>query len=132
MFEEYAILDPVSHDFEKKPEWNWKIKPVTTQDEIALSRYLMGGTFVVVDGQKIPVPHTSIEIAVFEISTLFGGSNIPKGKKDPTPVLADDASREEVAAFVGAWPPTVTQEVWAALGKAVPGWGPKTGAPAKN
>ena len=126
MFEQYAVLDPVVHTFKKIPDWNWKIKPPTTKEEISLSRYLMGGSFVMVDGQNVPVPHTSIEIAVFEISLLFGGTNIPKGENDPTPVLADNATQAEVSGFVGALPPAVTLEIWGALGKAVPGWGPKT------
>jgi len=128
MFEKYAILDAVVHTFEKLPEFNWKIRPPTTKDEIALARYLMGGTFVVVDEQKVPVPHANIEIALFEVSTLFGGTNIPKGENDPTPVLADNASVAEITAFLESLPAPVVMEIWTALGKAVPGWGPKTPA----
>src|SRR5690606_25898793 len=28
-FGDYAIIDTITHYFEKKPEWYWKIKPVT-------------------------------------------------------------------------------------------------------
>ncbi len=92
---------------------------------MALSRFLMAGTYVMVEGEKVQVPHTTIEIAFFELALLFGGTNIPKSRKDKSPVLPDDAPEGQVREYLKTLPTAVVIELWNALGKACPGWGPK-------
>jgi hypothetical protein len=131
-WEKYAILEPVVHRFEKMPDLYWKIRPPTTKDEIQLSRFLMGGSYIMSGSEKVNVPHTAAEVAVFEISLLFAGTNIPLSDTDPAPVLNVGASPEDVQGYLGTIPSAVLVEIWQALGKAVPGWGPKKSAEEVN
>lgn len=131
-WDKYAILEPVVHRFEKMPELYWKIRPPTTRDEIQLSRFLMGGAFIMQGTEKVNVPHTAAEVAVFQISLLFAGTNIPLSDTDPAPVLNVGASPEMVQEYLGTLPSTVLVEIWQALGTAVPGWGPKMSEDAKK
>lgn len=40
-FGKYAIIDVVEHHFEKEPDWVWKIKPPSSGDELAMSKFLV-------------------------------------------------------------------------------------------
>ena len=123
-FEEYAILDPIEHEFEKEPGKTWTIKPPTSKEEITLSRFYAEGRITFIDGQRFTYPWSNIEIAIRQLAMLFGGTNIPISEKNKNPVLKQDADIAEVEAYLGTLSTPVIKELWAALGKAVPGWGP--------
>ena len=123
-FSNYAILTPVVHQLEKNPELTWSIRPPTTKDEIALSRFYTEGRITFMDGQRFTYPWSNIEIAIRQLAMLFGGTNIPKSEQDASPALTEKASIAEIENFLGNLPTEVIKELWAALGQVAPGWGP--------
>ncbi len=132
-FGDYAIIDAVEHHFEKEPDWIWKIKPPTSGDELAMSKFLVQNR-VEVDaaGIRREFPPTYTEIAYREIALCFGGTNIPRGGKKGTPVadggepvLKDDARIEQIEAVLRKMPHPMVMEIWGAIADHVPGWGPQ-------
>jgi hypothetical protein len=131
MFEKYAIVSPVTHTFEKDPDYWWKIRPALLADEIELARFLQEGRVVIDEkGEKITFPWSIVESAVFQLSTLFAGTNLvdEKGKE----LLPENAKREKVADVLKTFPTAVVLELWSALGEAVPGWGNASNRSSKN
>lgn len=132
-FGNYAIIDKVDHPFEKEPEWVWKIKPPTSGDELAMSKFLVQNRVEVdVTGTRREFPPTYTEIAYREIALCFGGTNIPKGGKGGKPVdeggdpiLQEDAKVEQIEAVLRKMPHPMVMEIWGAIADAVPGWGPQ-------
>src|SRR5512138_3418405 len=111
-FGKYAIVDAVEHHFEKEPDWVWKIKPPTSGDELAMSKFLVQNR-VEIDsaGTRRELPPTYTEIAYREIALCVGGTTIPKGGKKGKsledggdPVLKDDARIEQVEAVLRKMP----------------------------
>lgn len=132
-FGQYAIVDVVEHRFEKEPDWVWKIKPPTSGDELAMSKFLVQNR-VEVDaaGIRREFPPTYTEIAYREIALCFGGTDIPKGGKKGKPVaeggepvLADNARVEQIEAVLRKMPHPMVMEIWGAIADHVPGWGPQ-------
>ncbi len=132
-FGNYAIVDKVEHHFEKEPDWVWKIKPPTSGDELAMSKFLVQNR-VEVDpsGVRHEFPPTYTEIAYREIALCFGGTNIPKGGKNGKPVeeggdpiLSDGARIEQIEAILRKMPHPMVMEIWGAIADSVPGWGPQ-------
>ncbi len=132
-FGNYAIIDNVEHHFEKEPEWVWKIKPPTSGDELAMSKFLVQNR-VEIDpsGVRREFPPTYTEIAYREIALCFGGTTIPKGGKGGKPVseggdpiLSDSARIEQIEATLRRMPHEMVMEIWGAIADAVPGWGPQ-------
>ena len=123
-FGKYAILQPVTHNFEKEPDWNWIIKPVTTNEELALSQFLSTERVMVMsDGSRIGRPATNIDVAVREIALTFGGTNIPG--EDGKPVIELGASLDQIEAVLKKMPHPMVLEIWDAIAEAIPGWGPQ-------
>jgi hypothetical protein len=124
-FGNYAILDTVTHYFEKEPDWFWKIKPVHSGLELERSKFLLHNRVIeTADGVRRELPPTWLEIAYREIALTFGGTNIPVSDEDDTPVLAEDASIQEIEKFLAEAPQGLVMEIWKALGAAYPKWGP--------
>ncbi len=132
-FGSYAIIDVVEHHFEKEPDWVWKIKPPTSGDELAMSKFLVQNR-VEIDsiGTRREFPPTYTEIAYREIALCFGGTTIPKSGKNGKPVaeggdplLPDNARVEQIEATLRRMPHEMVMEIWAAIADAVPGWGPQ-------
>jgi hypothetical protein len=124
-FGKYAVIDPVTHTFEKEPGWWWKIKAPTAADELAVSRVLSRDqTRVEADGTRTTLLTTTMEVALREVAVTFAGTNIPASETDPTPILRTGASWEEVEAILKQMPREMLVEIWIAVGEAVPGWGP--------
>jgi len=111
-FGSYAILDNARHDFELEGDWYWDIKSPTVKDEISLAKFY----------SKTDLPML-IEVASMEVALSFGGTNIKDGKKA---LLADDASTEDILEVLGTMPSAMLHEIWVAVGKAVPIWGPRS------
>jgi hypothetical protein len=123
-FGEYAIAAPVQHNFEKEEGWWWKIKPVDSGMELEMSKFMLHKRYMTVDGQRQELPPTWMEIAFREIALTFGGTNIPKEKDGEEPLLEEGASIAKIENMLAKFPQSMTKELWIAIGKANPGWGP--------
>ncbi len=132
-FGKYAIIDETEHHFEKEPGWYWKIKPPTSGDELAMSKFLVQNRVEVdASGTRREYPPTYTEIAYREIALCFGGTNIPAGGKKGKPVeeggdplLKENARVEQIEATLRKMPHEMVMEIWGAIADAVPGWGPQ-------
>ncbi len=123
-FGQYAIIDSHTYHFEKLPDVYWKIKPVTSADELARAKFLMyNRAFETIEGTRYEMPPTAVEIRNREVALLFGGTNLKTraGKA----VLADDASMAEVEKVLGVMPPDMVNEVWVEIARLYPKWGPR-------
>ncbi|HMN11157.1 MAG TPA: hypothetical protein PKD55_02385 [Bellilinea sp.] len=109
----YAVIDNATHHFEKMPEWTWTFKPTSSADELALEKFIRAQD------------RAWLEIAWRELALAFGGTTIPTSETDPTPILHPDARMEEVEAKLKLMPLPMVVELWKALGKANPLWGPQ-------
>ncbi len=132
-FGNYAIIDVVEHHFEKEPDWVWKIKPPTSGDELAMSKFLVQNRVEQdASGVRREFPPTYTEIAYREIALTFGGTTIPKGGKKGKslteggdPILSESARIEQIEAVLRKMPHEMVMEIWGAIADAVPGWGPQ-------
>jgi hypothetical protein len=132
-FGSYAIIDNVEHHFEKEPDWVWKIKPPTSGDELAMSKFLVQNRVEVdATGIRREFPPTYTEIAYREIALCFGGTTIPKGGKNGKavaeggdPILSEHAKIEQIESVLRKMPHPMVMEIWGAIADAVPGWGPQ-------
>jgi len=129
-FGKYAIIDNVVHTFEQEPDWTWTIKPPTSGDELAMSKFLTNGRIEMgMDGVRREYPATSIEVAHQELALTFGGTTIPADDDAPVaqggePILKIGTSTEAIKAVLRTMPNEMVMEIWDALAEAVPGWGP--------
>lgn len=122
-FGDYAIIDTITHYFEKKPEWYWKIKPVTSGLELERSKFMLHNRVIeTVDGIRRELPPTWLEITYREIALTFGGTNITD--RSGALVLQDDARIPEIERFLASAPNEWVMEIWKALGAVYPKWGP--------
>jgi hypothetical protein len=121
-FGKYAILDVVEHQFEKEPDWVWKIKPPTSGDELAMQKFMVNNRYEIdAEGTRREFPPTVIEIAYREIAITFAGTTIPGD--DGKPILPDNANVLGIENMLRSFPHEMTIEIWKAIGEAVPGWG---------
>jgi hypothetical protein len=124
-FGKYAVLDKVKHVFEREPDWWWMIKPPTAADELAVARVLSTDrSRIELDGTRTVLLPMTLEVAMREVAVTFGGTNIPMSDDDPTPILKEGASWEQVEEMLKFMPRDMLIELWIAVGEAVPGWGP--------
>jgi hypothetical protein len=135
-FGSYAVIDPHKHEFEKEPEWYWLIRPSVSGDELAMAKFWARRAPVTngEEGETVVLHPHWIEIMHREIATLFAGTNIPKDPKKPVseggkPILEENAKIEEIEAILRKMPEAMVEEIWVALGKAVPFWGPRIASP---
>jgi hypothetical protein len=135
-FGKYAVIAPYKHEFEMEPDWYWMIRPSISEDELAMAKFYQSKSKIL-DGKEgdsqIIRPHW-IEIMYREIATLFAGTNIPKDPNKPIkdggePILKENASIDEVEVVLRKMPEKMVEEIWVALGKAVPFWGPNITSP---
>ena len=124
MFGKYAIIQPVTHNLKLEEGWWWVINPPTSGDEVAMSRFLSNGRRELgPDGVIREFYPTNIEVVHREIALTFGGTNIP-GEEGGL-ILSDNAKTEDVEKVLMTMPLEMVMELWAALGEAVPSWGPE-------
>ena len=128
-FGKYAVLDNTTHNFEKEPDLFWKFHPAYSGDELAMVRFYEERTKLVdgPEGKKITVGPHWIEVMWHEIGLLFVDTNLTDEKGEP--VLQPFASPEEVKKVLAKMPEGMVEEIWIAMGKAVPGWGPRIAQP---
>lgn len=132
-FGNYAIIEEVTHHFEKEPDWFWKIRPPKSGDEHDINKFLVQNRVTVgPDGVTREFPPTHTEIAYREIALLFAGTNIPEDGKEGKsveeggkPVLKDNASLGQIEAVLRSMPHQMVMEIWGAIADSVPGWGPR-------
>ena len=124
-FGKYAVIDPIEHQFEKMPEWTWKLKPPTSGDELLMQKFMAHNRFEVgADGVRREFPPTTMEVCHRELALTFAGTNIPLDPENPEePILKPGASLQEIETMLRQMPPEMVLELWEALGEAVPGWG---------
>lgn len=124
-FGSYAVIDEVTHNFEKENAWWWKIKSPTSGNELAIAKFLVQGRAELgMDGVRREYPPTNAEVMHREIALLFGGTNIPVSEGGDEPILKKGAGVEEVEAVLRLMPHKMVLEIWDAVGEACPGWGP--------
>jgi hypothetical protein len=132
-FAGYAVLDAIEHKFEKAPDLNWWIKPPSVKEELALSRFFASTRDVInAEGKMDRYGWSQLDVAMEEIALLFAGTNIKAGDFDDTitgpeadkPVLSQGVSLDEVKSFLTKLPYATVMEIFDAIGKSVPFWGP--------
>jgi hypothetical protein len=110
-FGKYAVLDSPVYKFEKEPDWEWKVRPITTEDMLAYQRF--HGKFQEVE--KLP---EWIEIAIEEIALCSESTNIPDSK------LEKGGSTEQFRKLLMQMPPEMVGELWKFVGEVTPFLGP--------
>lgn len=125
----YSIIDDVTHNLNKAPQYWWKIKPSTSGDELAMQRFLLQNrSNIGPDGVRREFPPTVIEVAYREIASVFKGTNIPKDENKPVeeggePILKENASIDEIEKVLMQMPHELVDELWDAITEANPSWG---------
>jgi hypothetical protein len=84
------------------------------------------------DGTRENLLPMTLEVAMREVAVTFGGTNIPTSETDPTPILQESATWEQVEDVLKDMPREMLSELWVAVGEAVPGWGPTKKNPPKT
>jgi hypothetical protein len=125
----YSIIDSTKHILEKNPEYYWEILPATAQHEMAMQKFLLQNrTVITPDGVKRDYPPTVIEVALREISLVFGGTNIPADPEKPVedggePILKMGDPLEKIEKVLTQFPTNLIDELWFAITAANPEWG---------
>jgi hypothetical protein len=128
MFGSYAILEGKKYDLEKEPDWFWEFKVVTSMDEVSYSQWQDENIREVeVDGKMIKLNPMGFKAAWRELALSFLSTNIPG--EDGEPILSTGASIEEVEAALKIMPGDLVAELWKALQKVYPFWGPRLAPP---
>jgi hypothetical protein len=136
-FGKYAVVTPIEHRFEQEPDWFWKIKPVSSGDELEMQKFLWQRRVQVTNGVREEIPPVNMEIIYREIALSFAGTNIPKTtiendevvvvtdtKGEVVPILYSNANVGQIEAVLKQMPTAMIMEVWKAVGEANPTWGP--------
>jgi hypothetical protein len=122
-FGKYALISPVTHQFDQEPEMFWIIEPPTSGDELALSQFLSIDRIVMLpDGTRVQRPAVNLEVAHREIALTFGGTNVEG--EDGKPILTKESTVDEIEAVLRSMPHDMVMEIWKAIADAVHGWGP--------
>jgi hypothetical protein len=122
-FGNYALITPVTHQFEKEPDLFWIINPPTSGDELAVSQFLSFDRMIMTpDGTRISRAAVNLEIAYREIALTFGGTNIED--EDGKPVLTKESTVEEIEKVLRLMPHAMVMEIWQTIGDTIPLWGP--------
>lgn len=131
-FGSYAIIKNVRHAFKNEPDLWWEIKPPTAGDELALTTYMSKGKAIYTKDGALETEDSPswLDVLFFQISTLFGGTNIPKDPNKKvsdagTPFISAEAPLEEVMAKLKTMPMDMVAEIADAIAESIPGWGPK-------
>jgi hypothetical protein len=128
-FGKYGFVGETKHEFEKEPEWYWLIKSVTSGMELENSKFLAHRRLVMGPEGRTELPPTAMEVAFNEIALTFGGTNIPEDTDKPIedggkPIIAKDASMDEIKQALALFPREILMEIWRAVGVSYPFWGP--------
>ena len=130
---DYAILDGVTHNLERKPEFFFNIRPITAADELAMQKIFQKIEHFDADLNRI-IPVSNLDAQIVEVAMAYAGSNIPHVKEsvkdgklvqekfDPPAV---GSPFEVVREYIESMNRVVVEELWLAVGKANPTLGPK-------
>jgi len=121
-FGDYAVIDGVEYEFAKLPGVTWTVKPVTSEDELKRSRFMMHNRILETEGTRYEMPPTAVEIRNYEVALLCGGTNLKRNNGKPA--LSDKAGLKEIQTLVGSMPPEMVNEIWVKIGQVYPKWGP--------
>jgi hypothetical protein len=131
-FGKYAVIENVRFYFANEPDLWWEIKPPTTGDELALTRFLTTGraTYTADGGVETEGGPSWLDILIFEIALLFGGTNIPDDPDKPLqdggkPFIKTDHTVDVIQAKLSFMPLEMITEIADKIAEHVPGWGPK-------
>lgn len=123
-FGNYAIATNKKVNLEKEPSWWWLFKAPSVRDDIAMSKFMVSGREVInAAGERTIDPRSVYEIAVKELSLLFGGTNIPSSEDPDKPFITITMDDTEIESKIGQMPRELVWEIWTALNDVVPGWG---------
>lgn len=131
-FGDYSIIGSVTHTFQKAPQWWWKIKPVTSGDELEITNFIYRNRDIEdANGKVRYIPPANLEIAHREIAILFDGTNIPEDPDRPVeeggkPIIEAGWPDEKIEQVLRQMPAAMVLEIWKAIGDANPEgrWGP--------
>lgn len=124
MFGQYAILESKEHHFEKEPDWFWRFAVVTSADEVGYAQWQDENLRrVEVDDKIVTLAPMGFEAAWRELAITFEETNVPNEKGDP--IITKDMSLEEKEAILQTFPGDMIAELWRALKKVYPFWGPR-------
>lgn len=123
-FGKYAILSNAEYHLEQEPDWWWKFRPTTSIDDLEYARFL--DEFY---KTHEPRPDDWVVAAWRQLAISFAGTNIPSDKDmevvgQSVPILQVGATIDEVENVVKQMPLNLIAELWIALGKANPLYGP--------
>ena len=127
---QYALVDNHIHRFKSEPEWYWEIRPITSGMELAYSRFLNHKRVKrFPDGSLEEFPPVWTEIAHRQIALCFSKTNIPQGdakegEDEFKPIIKEGAALSKIEGILTLMPPDLVDEIWRAVGKAYPIWGP--------
>jgi hypothetical protein len=130
-FGKYAILDNSKHFFDQEPDWYWEFRPVNSEDELRMAKWVDANAVTVeYEGKTLKAPPDWIQTAWQELMISFGGTNIPGDPGVPVseggaPILTPESSEDEILAELKDMPVEMLTELWTALGEAYPFWGPR-------
>jgi hypothetical protein len=128
---DYAVVDVVTHNLEKKPDLWFRFKPLTTKGDVRLQQALRKKTKVTDDRVLYPLP---LEVAVWEIAVCYDGSNIPfailEEGEEGVSIRHEEAPNpniglETIVDYIESFPVSVVDELWRALGETNPTLGPR-------
>jgi hypothetical protein len=127
---EYALADSINYPFKDQKDWYWTINPITSGMELDYSKFLNHRRIKRhSDGTIEEFPAVGPEIAHRQIALCFGGTNIPRGKEKEgedgfKPILGEKATLSQIEKILAIMPPEMITEIWKAVGKSYPYWGP--------
>ena len=131
-FGSYAIIENVRFSFADESEYWWEIKPPTTGDELALTRFMNTGKAIYKPdgGMETEGSPSWLDVLVYEIALLFGGTNIPADADKPVsddgkPFISPKSSMSTIEAKLHTMPMDMLAEIADQIAKYIPGWGPK-------
>lgn len=113
-FGAYSVLSDAEYHLKETPDWYWKFRPTTSIDDLEYAKFLDAYY-----EDHTPRADDWLVAAWRQLAISFAGTNIPELSylNDLTPIY-------EVEAIVKQMPLNLVAELWIALGKANPLYGP--------
>lgn len=101
--------EPVTYHFKEAPDLWWKINPPLAENYLEREKFLRNSP-------------EFMDIMLFEVSELFGGSNL--SYKDGNPVFPEYMPPAMIAVKLGKSPFKFIYEIWLEIGRLYNDWGP--------
>jgi hypothetical protein len=129
-FGKYAVIEGIQYPLEREPSLWWGIRAPTAADELTMARYIAANRFEKNRFDDIvEIDMSNMEIAIQEIAILFDGTNIPWDPKEPVekggkPLVRREDGIDAIKTVISIMPADLVTELWIALRRASPSWGP--------